>query len=1671
MQPLDMIRRKSGVLCLGVWLSMSVLISAQPSNPGTPGISPDIELKPPNGSFIAGLNATCPSNMTVNAQPGINGAVVNWAAIPVTTDCATCTTAMPQSTYLGHYNGHQYFQSMALTDWVGATQFALSQQSHLVAINTPGENAFLEGSMSVNVAYTSGNDLSVEGLFEWANGDPFVYTNWAQGQPDNANNNEDVIGLAIDGTWRDVDQNNARPFLVELPCVTAQLIAGLPNGSIFPIGTTTVTYKIVDACGNTMLCSFLVTVLNPISVQCPNDITVSCQPGKNGATVNWSLPTATTSCTSCNQVIPQTVDMGSFNGSHYYCTVGTWLWADAQNYASSYGGHLMAVNSQAENNFIASKLTLQEAYIGLSDLIVEGQFLWVNGDPLVYTSWAPGQPVNQTGSEDVVGLSPAGTWKTINKYLKKECVIEVPCLTITQIVGLPPGSDFPVGTTKITYKITDACGNEAFCSFYVTVKEGVSITCPNDITVDCQSGKNGAHVSWPLPQAYSCCTQCVNGAPIPGFIYMGSDQGSKYYCSLQPATWASAKAQSELNGGHLAIISGISENTFIASKLMGQNAWIGLTDAASEGFFQWVDNSPLTFNNWQAGQPNNGNGSNEDHVMLRPDGFWTDENGNAPKEFVMEIPCVTIEQISGPTPGALFPVGTTTVVYKVTDGCNNTATCSFKVTVKACCNDAPSITCPPDFIGCPETSMSPGTTGYPTSNTLNGSCGQVMFDYTDLVLSQGNCWDKKIKRTWKAYFSQNPSQYTTCDQIIELKDVKAPVIWECPKDITVEPGPDCQVCVGWTPPNAMDNCSNVTVTSSHSPGAWFGAGTTTVTYTFTDACGNKSYCSFKITVNPCCEPPSVQCPPKFVGCPETSMSPNITGFASASAQENGCGKVNLEYWDTVISTGNCWSKTIKRTWKAFYQDHPSLYTTCEQIIELKDVTPPVVWECPKDITVQPDANCHACVFWTPPNAMDNCSSVTVSVSHLPGATFGEGTTTVVYTFTDACGNQSTCAFDVTVTPCCQAPDIQCPSNYNACPDTPILPTLTGFPTSISQDGPCGIVEFEYQDQILSMGTCWDKTIQRTWKATYSLDAGLKSECLQIIELKDIQAPQFILVPNDLTLCPNDPISFATPTVSDNCSNVNLSFTDSWIWGDCKTGEQVLRTWTATDDCGNQSTATQSLILKDNQFPVVYNCPVDITADPGNDCKATVSWSKPTATDNCGAVTVTASHNPGDIFPEGVTTVTYVFTDACGNISQCKFKVTVSACCAPPDLVCPAKYVGCPGDYIGPDATGEPTLVGPSNCGLMDLTYTEFVTDTSGCPGSIALGRVWTLTVVGQPEKKSTCEQWIILEDKSAPVFVPCPADIEVYTDTWCPVQVFWPEPEITDLCSDFSVEVTHLNGDTYFPGSYDVQYWAEDDCGNVSFCFFNIQVNYLSNPPLCISHGEDASAIWVEDYTLNGVQYINGNNCGWGAKDAWDQLLPWGSKVDLMVNPGYSGAPMPYYLRVWLDLNRDGDFLDFGEMMYDAKALGQGPANIQFTVPEFAMAGLTWMRISCKYTDLGDDSTLPEACSIFQQGEVEDVQVQLGTTTALTDPGATHQVKLFPNPAHGQVQLMGTDLWESLRSVEIYNAIGLRVHREENIATGTSPMLLDIGELPSGFYQVLISNANGKKVALPLIID
>ena len=50
---------------------------------------------------------------------------------------------------------------------------------------------------------------------------------------------------------------------------------------------------------------------------------------------------------------------------------------------------------------------------------------------------------------------------------------------------------------------------------------------------------------------------------------------------------------------------------------------------------------------------------------------------------------------------------------------------------------------------------------------------------------------------------------------------------------------------------------------------------------------------------------------------------------------------------------------------------------------------------------------------------------------------------------------------------------------------------------------------------------------------------------------------------------------------------------------------------------------------------------------------------PTAADNCGISSLTSTHNPGDTFAVGTTTVTYTATDLHNNATTSSFDVVVN----------------------------------------------------------------------------------------------------------------------------------------------------------------------------------------------------------------------------------------------------------------------------------------------------------------------------------------------------------------------------------------------------------------------------
>lgn len=162
---------------------------------------------------------------------------------------------------------------------------------------------------------------------------------------------------------------------------------------------------------------------------------------------------------------------------------------------------------------------------------------------------------------------------------------------------------------------------------------------------------------------------------------MGNLNGSHYYCSIGGLNWTSAQAVCQSYGGNLAVINSEAENQFLASVIPLSSAWIGCSDLASEGNFQWVNGDPLTYTNWYAGQPNNYNNS-QHCVELLDDGQWNDQYPSLGLEYIMEISnCITYTQTAGPTPGAIVTPGTHTVSYTVQDGCGNIETCSFNITV------------------------------------------------------------------------------------------------------------------------------------------------------------------------------------------------------------------------------------------------------------------------------------------------------------------------------------------------------------------------------------------------------------------------------------------------------------------------------------------------------------------------------------------------------------------------------------------------------------------------------------------------------------------------------------------------------------------------------------------------------------------------------------------------------------------------------------------------------------------------------------------------------------------------------------------------------------------------------------------------------------------------------
>jgi len=219
----------------------------------------------------------------------------------------------------------------------------------------------------------------------------------------------------------------------------------------------------------------------------------------------------------------------------------------------------------------------------------------------------------------------------------------------------------------------------------------------------------------------------------------------------------------------------------------------------------------------------------------------------------------------------------------------------------------------------------------------------------------------------------------------------------------------------------------------------------------------------------------------------------------------------------------------------------------------------------------------------------------------------------------------------------------------------------------------------------------------------------------------------------------------------SASTVTVTSSDAAPTGSVPCNYSVARTYILTDTRSNSVECIQTINVVDLTAPVFVDCPrnISVPAGPGP-CSAAVSWTPPTASDDCGEAGIVASHAPGSVFLAGTTRVTYTATDVCGLSSECSFNVTVTPGSptiayvdvnwigttpgTDPDGAGPAQSFGCDAFATiqgGIDAvtSGGTVFVAAGNYAESTLTLAKSITLTGPQAGVNACGRVASEAIV------------------------------------------------------------------------------------------------------------------------------------------------------------------------------------------------------------------------------------------------------------------------------------------------------------------------------------------------------
>ncbi len=1112
--------------------------------------------------------------------------------------------------------------------------------------------------------------------------------------------------------------------------VNVEMTSGIASGSAFPIGTTSLLFTATDDCGNTQTCAFDITVVDSDvpSITCPSNNVVVC------------------------------VDADA-------CT---WQSTDE-------------VEALFNENCAAEGYTVTYVITGATSA----------------NSAATG--INDPASDDV---------------------------------------EFELGTSEVCYTITDDAGNSASCCFDVIVEdcEDPSITCPVAMTVECDgSGNTTALNTWLASVAgddncdtdvslsnslFNTISDCNNAKSYVYSFESEDNFGNVVSClstftiedttspEIETAAMDMTIECSDGDNGTEALLAWLNDNggaeaSDVCNGISWSNDFDGIVGSCGETgevsvIFTVTDDcgntstTEATFTIEDTTAPTLDCPSNITLECSDPLNDAIISNWLSTANASDVCGNVTLANDYADTFEADCGLsGEYTVVFTATDACTNETTCSRTITIEDTTDPIIELGANDLILECAGVNNAAQITAWTTNNggaVASDNCSAALtwsFAAMPAVATCGNTTTTTYVFT--VTDACDNTSTTTADVILE--DTTHPVL-TVPTALIEECGDITTSLAAWrAQASATDACGNVTIVSElwNTTSGCGGTESRTYLFTATDACGNEttglSDYILEDTVDPV-----VTCPSDLaLVCGNESNDLLILNWLnSATAVDvNGCSDVRIEntYPNALPGLACQMSSGLTVTFTA--TDGCANTHTCQATITMDDSVAPYFENCPSNMTVNVDVDlCETNVIYSTPIALDDCDeSVKVEMTSgiASGSAFPIGTTSLLFTATDDCGNTQTCAFDITVVDS-DVPSIACPSNnVVVCVDAgectwqstdevdalfnencaaegyTVTYVITGATSANS--AATGINDPASDDVEFELGTsevCY----------TITDDAGNSASCCFDVIVEDCEDPS-ITCPVAMTVeCDGSGNTTALNTWlasvagDDNCdTDVSLSNSLFNTISDCNNAKSYVYSFESEDNFGNVVSCLSTFTIEDTTSPEIETAAMDMTiecSDGDNGTEALLAWLNDNggaeASDVCNGISWSNDFDGivGSCGETGEVSVIFTVTDDCGNTSTTEATFTIEDTTAP-TLDCPSNITLECSDPLNDAIISNwlSTANASDVCGNVTLANDYADTFEADCGLSGEYTVVFTATDACTNE--TTCSRTITIEDTTDPI--------------------------------------------------------------------------------------------------------------------------------------------------------------------------------------------------------------------------------------------------------------------------------------------------------------------------------